>query len=509
MRLMNSHSIAATLALAVLLPSAIASAQPFHFEDSLRDGTTGNASGGSFGPEGWTVTAVDDAIWYALPTLESGYVEFTVANITLDVLPLGDHEIFAMYEAGYGIGEPIEYSPDFRQNHYKVLMRIYGTPEPGRAGSMKLMWGMCPDGAPGWYSAGCICDEGTFDEPFADPGPWTGAPVRLRVEWADGHSRLLRDGVEVLEIDWSGSGLVFGPEELHMMIGSPRNDGGLSAMPMGARFSDLVVDGQMGPVETCGSTTPPDAGVPFDAGSCATGGLAIADGTAASWITGVYPDAGDLNVEGDGATPSGVVYMRFPAVGAAVSSATVTLTTATTPSAGGGSGQICRVDGGTFDEATLTWSTRPAVSTACTGGARAVSAGEVISFDVTSLITSSGEPTFALVSTDGDGAHFLSRESGGCAGGPRLDVVLAPGADGGPGSDSGPRPDGAGIDSGSSPVDSGRAVDAGRDRGGISAGCGCRVGTGAPAPGLALVLAAIAIVVTARRRARRLQPRCG
>ncbi len=34
-----------------------------------------------------------------------------LANITLDVLPLGDHELFAMYEAAYGIGEFVEPTP--------------------------------------------------------------------------------------------------------------------------------------------------------------------------------------------------------------------------------------------------------------------------------------------------------------------------------------------------------------------------------------------------------------
>src|SRR5262245_10319212 len=199
-----------------------------------------------------------------------------------------------MYEDGYGLGEPIHYAPEYRQNHYKIMMRIYGSAEPGRAGSIKFMWGICPSGAPGHSECGC---GSFFEEPFADPGPWTGAPVRIRIEWGGGHARLLRDGAEVVGVDWTDTGLEFGPSDLHMMIGSPRNDGGLSAMPIGAVFSDLVVDGTMGPLSTCGTAPMPDAGMPFDAGPCDTAGLAAADGTAASWETGVYPDASDLNVE--------------------------------------------------------------------------------------------------------------------------------------------------------------------------------------------------------------------
>nr|MDQ3037241.1 hypothetical protein [Myxococcota bacterium] len=253
--------------IAVLSGAARAHAQPFHLEDTLRGGTSGNPIGGSFGADGWTVTAVDDRIWYALPRLASGSIELTVSNITLANLPLADHEIFAMYEAGHGMVEPLRYSPEFRQNHYKMLIRVYGTPEPDRAGYLKMMWGMCPSGAPGYNTADAPCGCGSFfEEPFANPGAWTGAPVRLRVEWGGGHSRLLRDGVEVVGVDWSASGIAFGPHDLHMMIGSPRNDGGLAAMPIGAVFSDLVIDGELGPISTCPGETTPDAGVPTDAG---------------------------------------------------------------------------------------------------------------------------------------------------------------------------------------------------------------------------------------------------
>ena len=79
-----------------------------------------------------------DRIWYALPRLVSGSVEVTVSNVSEANLPLADHEIFALYEDGYGIGEPIGYAPAFRQNHYKVLLRIYGRAEPARLGAMKL-----------------------------------------------------------------------------------------------------------------------------------------------------------------------------------------------------------------------------------------------------------------------------------------------------------------------------------------------------------------------------------
>src|SRR5690349_6118818 len=69
----------------ILASAGGAQAQPYHFEDSLRGGSSGNVSGGSFGPDGWTVTGVSDRIWWALPRLQSGSAQFYVENITLAV----------------------------------------------------------------------------------------------------------------------------------------------------------------------------------------------------------------------------------------------------------------------------------------------------------------------------------------------------------------------------------------------------------------------------------------
>src|SRR4030095_13926289 len=97
-----------------------AGAAPFSLTDSLKDGQPqGNPIGGSFGPDGWTVTARTDRLWYAVPRLTQGSIEFTGSGITTGNLDLADHEIFSMYDAGHGIAEPIHYDPEFRDNHYK------------------------------------------------------------------------------------------------------------------------------------------------------------------------------------------------------------------------------------------------------------------------------------------------------------------------------------------------------------------------------------------------------
>jgi hypothetical protein len=180
----------------------------------------------------------------------TGSVEFTVSNIVLSLEPgqgnldNADHEIFALYDGGYDMVEPVPYSPDFRDNHYKSMIRVYGRLEPGREGQQKIMWGMCPSGAPGHGECGC---QNFFEEPFGGDGTWDGTPQRLRVEWGNGFTRYSRNQAVVLEIDWSQSGLEFGPDELHISLGTSRPLAvGTASMPIGAVFSDVVIEGVEG-----------------------------------------------------------------------------------------------------------------------------------------------------------------------------------------------------------------------------------------------------------------------
>ncbi len=252
--------IALPLVLTLLIAPRLAEA--FHLDDTLRGSTTGHAIGGAFDASGWTATGRTDRLWWAIPRLASGSIEFTVNNISLANLTLGDHEIFSMYEDGYGIGEPIPYG-SYRDNHYKAMIRIYGQMElpADRVGRVKLMWGICPSGDPGHGACGCAS---FFEEPLT-PAPlvWDGSSHRMRVEWGGGVSRLFRDGVEILSSTWSG--FDFGPSDPHISLGSSRADAvGTAGMPVGAVFSDLVVDGVEGPLATCGGSTT-DAGVITDA----------------------------------------------------------------------------------------------------------------------------------------------------------------------------------------------------------------------------------------------------
>jgi len=226
----------------------------FMLADPLIGGTMGTQVGGEFSDAGWTVTANADRIFWDVPRLVEGSVEFTVTNMTIANLPLADHEIFGMYEGGHGMEHPIGYNPEYRNNNYKTMIRIYGQQEVERVGQQKIMWGMCPDGAPGYHEDGpCTCASQFFEEPFGGDGNWDGSPQRLRVEWADGFTRYLRNDQVVLEIDWSTSGLSFAPQELYVSIGTPRpEDVDSASMPIGAVFSDVVIEGTTGPEATCG-----------------------------------------------------------------------------------------------------------------------------------------------------------------------------------------------------------------------------------------------------------------
>ncbi len=226
-------------------PSAQGPAQPqqFSLRDSLKGSTKGNLVGGSIGPSGWTTSARSDRLWYEIPTLVEGSIQFVLSGVSNANLVEADNDMFAMYEAGYGMTEPVQYAPQYRENHFKAMIRVYGGAEPARAGQQKLMWGMCPSGAPGYGACGC---GSFFEEPFGGDGSWDGTPQTMRVEWKGKKATLTRNGAEVVSIDWSNENFRFGPQTLHFSLGTSRD-----TVALGAVYSDLVVEGTTGEVTTC------------------------------------------------------------------------------------------------------------------------------------------------------------------------------------------------------------------------------------------------------------------
>lgn len=424
LRIQGSWALTLTLTL-TLVPVA---APAFELRDPLRGGTAGTAVGGRFDADGWHAEDRRDRIWFSLPRLVEGSLAFTVAGIRVENLVLGDHELFAMYEAGYGLVEPIPYNPEFRGNHYKCLLRIYGQPEPDRLGAQKLMWGLCPSGAPGFGDCGC---GSFFEEPFGGDPRWDGAATRIRVEWGGGVTRLLRDEVEALRIDWSGRDLAFGPSALHLTLGSPRasavDDAGL---PVGAVFTDLVVTGVEGPLAVCGNApVEPPVEPPVDAGSAPPEGEGLRPTDDVTVDIGlpdtVFPDTGDLAVESAEGASTEVVYLRFE-VPRPVRRAVLRLTARGDASAEGDGATVHAVEDTRWREDTLVFEARPAETPGPLGSTGPTLPAGVYEVDVTAA-AHAGALAFALRG-GANSSHFSSKEDVGGAAAPRLFVDYAPDA---------------------------------------------------------------------------------
>jgi hypothetical protein len=114
------------------------------------------------------------------------------------------------------------------------------------AGQQEMDWSNCAGGASA-RDAVCPCSNGYFDRPLGGNGVWDGSGERIRVEWnAASGARLLRNGVEVVSHTWPSTNS-FAPSVLHFSFGTSRStvipEAGL---PVGAVFSDLVVEGTTG-----------------------------------------------------------------------------------------------------------------------------------------------------------------------------------------------------------------------------------------------------------------------
>ncbi len=518
----RSVTLAAVVALGAL--AAAPPADAFHMEDGLRGRTMGNQLGGALTSDGWRVTDRTDRIWYALPRLVSGSVEFTVTNITMSSLGVVDNEIFAMYEAGYGITEPIRYSPEFRNNHFKCMLRIYGNAETGREGAQKIIWEMCGSGAPGYDP--CTCGTGFGAEPFALSGAWDGTAQRLRIEWGGGHTRYLRNGREVFSIDWSESGWTYAPSVLHMSLGTARPSATDAALPVGAVFTDLVVDGTEGPMATCGvPEVPPDAGTVTPPANVIDL-PAVEDVTVAPHLpTSVYPVPADLSV---GAGDSEFyVKFRVGSLPGRVVRAQLLLNSSTDRSATGSGASLFSASSDAWSESTLVWNARPGPRGARLARVNGVSVDQPYAFDLpTGAVTAPGTYAFAVLpeAGDTDAAHFDSKEVSPSRG-PVLrltiDPSMPPDADAGVSTPDVPlvRDVPAAMDA-IATIDVPTAVDvlavrdagatldaAGDDDGGVrevvdSPGCACRAGAGTRGRhgGLAV---AVAVAVAAGRRRKR------
>ena len=450
------------------------------------------SKGGTFSANGWTTVDEPDAVWYEIPdALPTGKIQYTVTGISIaGALTGADHDILTMYQAPTGQAEPIPYMPYFRNNDFKVFTRLFGQQEPGRAGALKLEVAFCPRGDPWYHDEPCTaaCDgsglayaNGTDN----DIGWDATTAYTMTLEWGNGQFQFARNGAVLGTVTYPGE---YAPKPLRVRIGSPRHDGvypGVAMMPKGITFKDVIISGTPGSMTAvCGAVTPPDAGPPPDSGTPDAGSSdysVLADVTAASWETGVFPDANDLNIEADASgTPIAVVYLRFPAIpSGVVQKAVLRVHAGASGSAAGGSGVVCPVSDDTWSETTMTWATRPAVGTTCAGKATSVDPDTDVVWDVTPLVKVGGTVNLAIVSNDSNGAHFLSKEAS-ATNAPTLSLEIGAGesdagtAGTGGGGSGGWGTGGSGIDGGSL---GGGGSGGGSSQGSTDAtdgGCGCR-----------------------------------
>lgn len=483
---------------------------PVHAADYIDDPLTAStftgrgAMGGTFSASGWTTTGETDTVWYEISdAVETGSVQYDVTGVSVGGSLVGaDHDVLCVYQATTGSTEPSPYAPDFRNNDFKVFTRIFGTAEPGRGGAIKVELHICPRGAP-WHHD-TACPESCYTGGLAyangsdkDVGWDATKTYRMGLRWGAGKMILSRDGADLSTVDYKGT---YAPKPLRVRLGSPRHKvGSVEAMPKGLTFKNLKFTGTAGSMTAmCGATTAPDAG-PVDTGPPVDSGAptelaALQDVTVDGNIAGVSPDVNDLAT---GASKE-AIYLMFPAPSGTVKRAILRLRTSSSPSANGGSGSVHPVSDNSWSETTITWASKPPWGATKIGPERTVDPDQDVEWDVTSLVAS-GTRSFAIVSTDSNGSHYLSKEADK-ARGPRLFLELGPSP-----ADAGPPPDDASIatDTGTTTGDDASTKPDG-SAGGFTdderaeEGCGCRTPRSTPASPLALL--ALAVVLLRKRQ---------
>jgi len=128
------------------------------------------------------------------------------------------------------------------------------------------------------------------------------------------------------------------------------------------------------------------------------------------------------------ASPERQAFLRFAVTGMAgrtAERAILRLTVASVsgaPSNRGGTIHALSDDG--WDEATVSWTTRPVIDGPALATAGAVAAGDIVEFDVAGAIVGDGAVVLALVTSSTDGVTYVSRE--GAAGAPQLLITTVP-----------------------------------------------------------------------------------
>jgi hypothetical protein len=213
---------------------ALASAQAGHdalmLNDSLGGATTGTRLGGAFVAGGWQVTGKNDTIYWHVPTITKGAVEFDVRGLQANERRAGMEdktELFHMYDHTAGNADR-NYTGGYRDNPFKHFIRKIGALDAAKADAMEIVWQIRPN----------------HKEPDTARLAWdANTTYHFREEWGpDGTGksvlRVYRDGKPLLTTSVPGK---WKPAGQTVRLGaSPRRDPTAGA-PVGAIFSNVRV----------------------------------------------------------------------------------------------------------------------------------------------------------------------------------------------------------------------------------------------------------------------------
>jgi hypothetical protein len=197
--------------------------------------------GGVFSDQGWTTTGNQDTVWYeineALPTAR---IEFTVTGLAVgDTLNGDDHDILAVYSGINKGAEPIDYGP-YKEDPFKVFVRIYGSTENDRPGAMKNEFAACGNDI---FTFGNSAPGNMYPNMGWDKTK----SYRLGLSWGNGKMKMWRDGAEISSLDYPGT---YAPKPLRVRIGSPRHQF-YPFMPVGVTIKDVTITGASGEATVC------------------------------------------------------------------------------------------------------------------------------------------------------------------------------------------------------------------------------------------------------------------
>ncbi len=221
------------LMLAVLASSALVAplrldAGLLVLDDPLQGSTKGTRSGGAFVAGGWKVTGAYDCIYWHVPTLTEGAVEWEVRGLQPNECRGGMEdkiELFHMYDHTFGDSD-VNYNGGYRDNPYKHFVRKIGC-VGGSVDAMELVWRI----------------EDEYTEPDTAVLSWgPNGTYRFREEWEpDGENsrlRTYRNDVLILTMTLPG---LYAPVGLSVRIAASTRRDAAAGAPIDAIYSNVKV----------------------------------------------------------------------------------------------------------------------------------------------------------------------------------------------------------------------------------------------------------------------------